>query len=439
MKNKTGIFERLFYNNKLLLIFSLILSIALWATIKINFSDNTTRTISDIKVSIDTSLSEGTDFVPFVDAQDLYVDVKVTGKSYNISSTSLSRSDIIVEANAGYIDSAGYRVLNLTATTTAGSDVSVTNISPSTITVFFDRKATGTYNVEAKLKNDLDTLCEGDYVVGQPVASMSTVNVTGPATVIEGLKKVYFVAEVSKEDLPLTATKEITAEVSYELVRENGSQFLLCSEIETETNPATITIPVSMVKTVDTAVKFVNEPSVYEEQPPKISISPSKVKISYNPLESDEYDKLTVGTIDFRTLDNKINKFDFKLDEKSVANVLDNKDTVYTVTVDMSSLSKKELDKPPAKIVLVNQNEKYQYQVDLGNGGLDSITIIGPAKSLEKISVDDLQVEINVSALNVGTTRPQEIEISNISISNKEVNDCWIFGTYYADITVAEK
>ena len=58
MKNKSGIFEKIFYNNKLLLVFCIILSITLWTAVKINVSDNTSRTISDVMVRIDTALLE---------------------------------------------------------------------------------------------------------------------------------------------------------------------------------------------------------------------------------------------------------------------------------------------------------------------------------------------------------------------------------------------
>ena len=77
MKNKSGLFEKLFYNNKFLAVFSFLLAVVLWATVKINVSDNTTRTISNIKVNIDTSLLDENDFKVFVSEEDLLVDVKV--------------------------------------------------------------------------------------------------------------------------------------------------------------------------------------------------------------------------------------------------------------------------------------------------------------------------------------------------------------------------
>lgn len=437
MKNKTGIFDKVFYNNRLLLIFCAVLAVALWAAVKINVSDNTTRTISGVKVSIDTALLEENGFSVFADEEDLSVDVKVSGKSYNINSYSLSENEVIVEATTGYIDAAGYRVLNLTGRTT-DSDVSVVGITPSTITVFFDKEAKETFNVEAKLNNDISTLSEDGYVVGQPVSSMTTIDVSGPASVLEKLKKVYFEATVDKESIPLTSTKEINAKISFDLQSERGSQFLLCNGVGDDGNPATVTIPVYRVKTVNTAVKFVNEPKIYEEKSVPVKINPAKVEISYNPKSGEDFETLNVGTIDFRKVDNKLNTFDFVLEGKNSANIINAQQSVFTATVDMSHLSKRTIDEMPAKIVALNSKDGYNYNVSTKNSGLDEIVIIGPKNSLDKISTDDLQVEINVSSLDVNVRTPQKAEISNISIGTKGVDDCWIYGTYYAYITVSE-
>jgi hypothetical protein len=43
-KNQKSSIEGLFYNNKFLMVFSVVVAILLWATVKINYSDNATRT-----------------------------------------------------------------------------------------------------------------------------------------------------------------------------------------------------------------------------------------------------------------------------------------------------------------------------------------------------------------------------------------------------------
>ncbi|MCM1363867.1 MAG: hypothetical protein NC122_10870 [Faecalibacterium sp.] len=438
MKNKTGFFEKLLQKNRIVFVLALIIAIAFWTVIKINYSDQTSRIISNVAVNFDTSFDDKSDYIPFYDSDDLNVEVEVTGKGYNINAASLTKDDISVEATVGYIDTSGYKVLNLTAKSSE-SGVSVSRIEPSTITVFFDKKATDTFNVEARLINDSDSLAKDGFVVGAPVASMSTVDVTGPATIIQSLKKVYFDAEIAEENLPLESTKELEATVSYALDNMKNAQYLHCEKIESKTNPATITIPVSKVKTVPTSVKFVNEPSEYEGQMSKMSIYPSKVKISYNALDGEDYDSYNVGTIDFRKLTNSVNRFTFKVDDKSGINIIDSNVKQFTVTLDMSSMSKKSLEGKSDKVVLLNQAADCNYSVDTEKGGLDKITIIGPWSKINKIKEDDLQIEINVSSLDVNKSGKQTVTVSNISIQSEEFSDCWIYGTYTAEVTVSKK
>ena len=438
MKKNNKTFEKLFYNNKFVVAFSLFLAIVFWATVKINYSDNMNKTISDVKISLDSSFATENDFVAFVDSDKLMVDVEVSGKSYVINSKSFSKDNITVEASSGYIDSAGYKVINLSAKSSE-PDVSVVAINPSTITVFYDRKTTQTFNVEAKLNNKLDTLVEDGYSVGQPVASLSTVDVSGPASVVEKIKKVYFEATLDENNLPLEATREVTAQVSFDLENSKGSQFLVCDSLSQEANTATITIPVSKVKTVPTTVKFINEPKIFESNPPRVSIYPSEVEISYNPLDETDYDSFNVGTIDFKELTNGLNTFQFKPDDKSVVNVVDPSITEFTVRVNLHSQSKTTIDATGAKTVFLNQADGYNYSVNLDTSGLDEVRIIGPKSQIDEITPDMLQIEINVSSLDLEKTGSQQVEISNISIQSDFGEGCWISGRYYAFVKVSKK
>ena len=98
MKKNNKTFEKLFYNNKFVVAFSLFLAIVFWATVKINYSDNMNKTISDVKISLDSTFATENDFVAFVDSDKLMVDVEVSGKSYVINSKSFSKDNITVEA-----------------------------------------------------------------------------------------------------------------------------------------------------------------------------------------------------------------------------------------------------------------------------------------------------------------------------------------------------
>ncbi len=431
--SRKGLVEKIIYNNKLLMVFCVLVSIAVWASVKINYSAESTRTISDVRINIVTN-SENNELVPFVDETKLYAEIVVSGKAYNINSYALSKDDVVVEATTTYVESAGYKVLNLTAKASETgdlSDVEVLSVTPSTITVFFDRKSTQTINVEAKLTNEIDSLVDGEYTVGQPVPSMSTVDVTGPASILNKMTKVYFNASVLEEDLPLTEAKVLPADVSFEVERQRDAEFLICESINDESNPATVTIPVYVSKNVPTQVKFINQPSYFTENPPVVKITPSELKISYNPAESEKYEFVSVGTIDFKELLDKVNTFEFEVDDALKNSV--NADTSfekYKVTVDMRSMSQKTFNLSGSNIVLLNQAEGYTYTVDEPKNSLESVVIVGPKSSLEKISAEDIQIEINVSSLSVNARIRQSVEVTNISIVNSEINDCWVYGKY---------
>ena len=439
--SKKSIIERIVFNNRALMVFSVLMAIVIWATVKINYSEEVTRTLSDVKINITASVDEGAELSAFIDESELYCDVTVKGKSYDINSYSLSKDGIIVEATGAYVDSAGYRVLNLSAKTADGgiADIEITKISPSSISVYYDRKTTDTFNVEAKLQNELSSLTEGEYAVGQPVPSMNTVDVTGPATILNRLSKVYFTAQIKEDNLPLTSSKNLPAKITFDLENEDEAKYLVCEGINSESNPATVTVPVYVTKEVETAVKFVNQPAVFSEKVEAVAISPKKVMISYNPQESENFDKLYVATIDFSKISNKMNNFEFPVDEKLGVNLVDKSLEKFVVSVNMSEMSSKTLDTAPTKVVFLNQVEDYSYSVNFANSNLDEIVLIGPAESLEKITADDIQVEINVSSLSVNSRIAQKVKVSNISIQSDEVDDCWVYGEYEAVLSINAK
>ncbi len=439
-KTRRSSIESLFYNNKFLIVFSIVVAILLWASVKINYSADVTRTLSDVKVNISENISLPEDYKAFFGSEDVIVDVEVSGKAYNVNQHALTKDDIIVETASSYIDSAGQRTLNLSAKiadTSGATDVNITKITPSSITVYFDKEVTETFNVVAKLENDAESLATDEFTVGNIVPSMNTVEVKGPANIINKLEKVYFKAALDNAVLPLTATKEVEAEIAYVLDRTSDSKYLSCPGIN-ESNPATVTIPLYVSKEVGASVKFVNQPAIYSEEAPKFTVYPSKVNVLYN-SKDEEIENFYVGTVDFSNVSNKVNYFNFDVDEKSGFNLVDKSITKFTVTLDMSSMASVKLNQTPGKIVFVNQDENYNYVINIEKSELNSITVIGPKEKLEKITQEDIQVEINVSSLNLEESDEQVVEVSNISIVSEDFEDCWVFGKYKAYIAVEVK
>lgn len=423
----------IFQNTKFLAVFSLILSIFLWATVKINYSDDTVRTVSDIKVNLDSGGEYG--YKAFVDEELLNVEVEVVGKAYNINAQALSKDDIIVEAANSFVDSAGYKVVNLAARVSdaaTANGIEITRVIPSAITVFYDVESTETFNVNVRINNSESIVKEG-YILGKAVPSHSTVDVTGPATVIAELESVNFDVTIPENKLPLAATEEFPAEISYPVEKTANIRFLTCNSVNSETSPAKVLLPVYEKKTVPTAVKFINVPEGMEI--PEYTVTPSEVEIFFSPNDKEEYNELYVGTIDFKKLDNTQNSFSMAVDKDKLAVRLTDKSiSEFDVDVDMSDYSKTTVSYSVANVMFINKTDKMVYSLGTG-GNLDSITVIGPEASVAAITSDDIRIEINVSALNNSRSNGQLLD-ANISIGNAEITDCWIYGDYQAYVTV---
>lgn len=432
--NNKSLIERLFNNNKFLMVFCFCLSVVLWATVKINYSDNTVRTISDIRASLGTTAEE-LDFTAFVDDEDLLIDVEVTGKAYNINAHALTKDDIIVEASSSFVDSAGYKVVTLSARiadAAMANDFEITKITPSTLTVYYDREVTDTFNVVARIENDTEGLVKEGFILGQAIPSLNTVEITGPATILAELENVYFDAVVDEKSLPLESSVELRATLSYPVERQNDAKFLVCPTVNNETNPATVTLPVYATKTVPATIKFINKPEGLKD--PAYSISPSTVEIIYNPKDEAKFNELSVGTIDFKKLDNTTNAFKLDVDQDKLAVRLTNKEIKsFDVSVDMSAYTKATVSYSAANVVFLNRQEDMVYSLGTG-GSLDNITVIGPSKSVSKITSDDIRIEINVSALNISRSNSHLLE-ANITINNEKFTDCWVYGEYQAYVT----
>ncbi len=435
-KNKKSLTERLVYNNKFLLFFSVVAAILLWATVKVNYSNDITRVIDEVRVSLSAGNEEENGYRYFVDEEQLYVAVEITGKAYDINSNVISKDDIIVSASEVYSDTAGYKVLSLSAkfaNGATGRNAQIISVTPSTVAVYYDMEVTQTVNVEGVITNGKDALISEGFSVGNPVASLSTIDVTGPATVVSQLNKVYFQATIDKKDLPLTKTQTLPATVKYDFNGAADSHYL-SYEIP-ETNPPTVTVTVKTEKEVPTAVKFINEPSNYSADDGNIRISPDSVKILCNTGNAETFDRFVVKTVDFRELKNQRNTFTVTAKDTPNANLLIDEEQVFTVTVDFSSMKSRLIAGGQANIVFVNDNKDFEYTVDFEGSSLESICLIGPAASLERINPEDIQIEINVSGLNLARSGEQEIEVSNITVQNDEINDCWVYGKYVARVT----
>ena len=434
-KGKKSLSEKLIYNNKFVMLVSVSLAIIIWVSVKINYSTDITRVVSDVRISLNTSVSSETGYKYFVDEDKLYVDVEISGKAYDINSNVISKDDIIVTASEVYVDSAGYKVLSLSARVEGNGSAQIVSVIPSTVAVYFDREVTDTFNVEAQLTNDPLTVVDENYLFSALIPSKKTVQVTGPETVLSQLEKVYFTATADNSILPLAENTALNATVKYEFNGTADAYYLKCPELEKDTPKVTVVIKEQ--KTIPTAIKYVNQPSVYTASDDNITIDPATVKILGS--TSSKENRYLVETVDFRTLSNKKNVFKYTSEEAQSSDKLVDDIEIFTVTIDFSHLSSKRFDPAACSVIYVGTDDSYDYFLDFSGFDNDEITVIGPRTSLSQLTAESIQIEVDADDLSAARSGSQIIEISNISIQSEQKNDCWVYGSYTAELTATPK
>ncbi len=406
-------------NNKIVFVISFLLAITIWLAVVINVSPETERTISNVKVTIDNTIPAQFGLEVFGDTE-FYVDVKIKGKKYQISSSAVSAEDIVVVAQTTNVDSAGKRTLVLKAEPISGNaDYTISEISQRSIDVYFDIPKTVQMVIEPQvIATGFEIVKEG-FTLGDINLSKTTVNISGPSTEVNKISKVTAQLEL---DTSLDSNKSADAQLVV-FDENNDTNF---KYLKTDIESVVLTIPVLRVKEVGTTVLFKNAPDEYVLNPLKYTISPTR---DYFNISVDEYDKTTefpLGTIDFKSISPTNYVFEFLRSDLPVA---DNSSTEkYIVKLDVSNLTQDYFTVSTNKIK-VNNPDDISYKI---SGLNKSVVVVGSEKALESITEDDISVEIDLSDVVLVSGQTTSVP-ANVTVNS---SNCWVYGTYTVEISV---
>jgi YbbR domain-containing protein len=407
----------LLHNDKLMFIFSFIAAIVIWLGVVINVSPEMTTTIQNVKVTIDSTVPSQFGLEVFGD-NEFYVDVKVTGKKYKISS--LNAEDIKIIAQTNSVDSAGMKTLLLKSDQTFGnSDYAISSISQKSIDVYFDVPKTIQMVIEPDIVADDIEIVEDGFKTGEINLSETSVSVTGPSTEINRIVKAVARLKLQKS---LSANK--SADVDVLLLDENGKTNF--KYVTTDIQNVILTIPVLRVKEINTTILFKNAPDEYVLNPLKYTISPAKDFFNISVDEYDETKEFSVGTIDFKSVSPSNYVFEFLRTDLPVSDESDTQK--FIVKLDVSGLSQDYFVISSNK-VKVNNPDNLEYRV---SGLNKSVVVVGSEKALESITEDDISVEIDISDINITSGQTTSVP-ANVTVNS---SNCWIYGTYTVEVSL---
>lgn len=413
----------LFYNNKFVFFFSVILAFFIWVVISMTVGTEVTKTVENIPVAINLENSVPSQFnLKFFDTKTYYVDVKVKGKRYIVGS--LGVDDIRVSAQTDYVNSVGKHTLNLVATSAAGENFNyeITDISQNYIEMYFDVYKEANFTLQTQIKSD--KLIPAGYISESPVASTGSVLITGPATEINKIESVIARVEFDK---PLTASTTVAAEIIPKNQYGGTMSYLTINGGK----EVTVTIPVKKLKTLPVTVDFYDMPPEYLTNPFDIKISPATVQIAAEESYVDSLEKVSVGTIDFHNLGAARNRI--TLDAKmSDVKIYDGTES-FTVTIDFKNMKSAEFDIAGGNMSI--SNAPAEYKVSLAQTKLENVTIVGPSAAVSELSADKIFADIDLTDAKLKEGK----NTVKVKIRVQDNKNSWAYGSYSVDINAVKK
>ncbi len=398
-------FSRLINNDKLMMIVSLLLAIALWVGVVSGPANIQERPIA-VTVTVDLTNTYAHQSGLRVLGNDTF-DVKVNLSGAWSVISKLDADDIRVRPDLSSITGAGDVEVPLTASRNSDeTNYDILSVSPSTVTVVCDYWQEGS---SFRVTTDVSALTAADpskYQIGEPVLDTTAfpegkLTVDGPKSIITQIDTL--VARVTTEEV-LSDIKQYSVPLT--ALDKNGQEVELtyCTFKEVPTGMVNMTVPIWEQRHIDIGYTLKNAPAGVDTKNLLIT-KPQGLDVLGPSAELDalEQQLTNIGTVDFAALSLANDTVRFPLVIPSTVRAIDSP-TEVTVSLDTENLSQKTLTLIPTTKNVILKGDTKSLKVTIPQQTLDQIMLIGDATAINAITSAALSLEIDLGdAPKVGT------------------------------------
>lgn len=418
--NKRARVSTLLGNPRRTAVISFLLALFIWLAVSINESPVVERVVKDVKVEIDESMPAQLGYEAF-GADNLYVDVTVSGKRYEVGDNVLTADDLTVTAVTTSVDSPGKYTLQLRAASKeANPGYTIIGKSEDTVQVYFDAPKTIDVPVEPVVRSSGNLVDTSKYLTQDPIPSQTSIAVKGPATYVEKISHAYAYVDTSG-NLKNSETFDATLKIVDE--KDAAVKYLSTDAEES----VTVTIPVYRITNLPVTVDFSNTPAAYINKAPKVTISPSTIDVAVDPDKLSDMKKISLGTIDFSKVESGTTTLTLKASDMTAGIPMD-EDDEFDVTIDVGNLSSRTLVVREPKIKVKNNATDFTVKP---SADPITVTLIGPEDDLAELTASSVTFVADLTGRDIeaGTVR---LALTP-SVSSET---CWCYGTYYCTATI---
>ncbi len=423
IKNKLSF--KLFYNDKFVMLFSILVAFIAWIMVASTSEDATVFTVTDIPVT----LPDLPDKLEYFSGTDARAEVSISGNFLIV--TGINKNDIkITSDDVSSITKPGEYTIDLVAKKKSIKEdyKFVSTVTPSSVTVFVDENKETEITITDKVEYKKDS--SGSlYYSDDKKMSVRTVKIKGPSTIVDKIKEVD--AEYEVDDV---VTEQMVVDVPL-VYRDGDGKVIESSYLKADISSVKVTIPVQKRVTVSVKPKIVNVPDYLASTVEDIcTVTPDSVSAagqldeSAPVIETQEIDFSTVTKENYSFLKGKLS---IPAGWSIIAGA-DEADVVF----DLSGMEEKEFTVSKIKYINQPSNKTVRLTKPL------KVTVIGPKTKIKAIELGE--------AVNIPITA--EVDMSDMKISSgtlyscpvsftftDQFSDCWVEGNVTVLLDVANK
>ena len=414
---------KLFKDKRLVFALSLLISFVFWLIVSIFLRPTGEIVVSGVGVNVNVQSGIlGELGLSAIEGAERTVNVTISGQRSVIGG--ISAEDISISPSLSGVTGAGTYELDLKATNNSSKEFEIVNVSPSTITVKFDKYVDKVVKVEYAIEGEYNI--SDDLIQEEIYTDPKFITITGPERDISVIEKAVVKAELSGD-----YNETIYAEGEIVLIDANGNEvYFTGNEVSLSTESARVVIPVHRTREFPIVFEYTNIPEGFDPANIKYTLSPDSIVVEGEDSVLDKYSNIFAGYVDLSAISLENHSASFGVTLPDGMNAQDPVDEII-VEFDLEDYVEAEFN--VNQISIINVPKEYKVTA---NANKVAVTVIGPREIVNNISAKDIVVQVDLSSREITQTGQYRIQ-ADVFLPGGE--NAWATGDYSVTVTVKEQ
>lgn len=430
VKKKKSVWERfigLFYKNSFLLIISLILAIIVWFLVMASrVVEDASTVIHDVPIVISMSEQAQSDGIKVYSQTHATADVSVKGNTLITNKLTANDFEVVASFSPSSTKVSGTSINVATLELRAKKktelvDYEITSVSPSEITIEYDKSKEITLPIESGISYS----SASGYYTEAPVLSEESVTISGPESSINKISRVAAVYEIADQ---VKEEKRFTCELTLYGQDDKPINDYSSLHISLSTNTVDVEIPVYSKKTVKLAVNAINMPKGFAES--NIKVTPETIDIVGSASVLANIETITLDTpVNFNEVNLSNTAFEMDIPIPSGARSIST-ESGDKAKVEINLSGYKEVRFTTTNINAVNEPSGKSHKIMTTS---IQVTVIGSEAQIAKLTGENIYLTVDLSA-KADSTGTFEVP-ATVAVN---ANSCWAYGKYSVNVSIEE-